>query len=821
MNEKLGQELFNEENKLKLRQRHENNHQQQYNPEASIGQDYSNTGRVARITIESDSKQKCLITGKVIEGDTSLDQRKSHGKYLIQNSRIDRLEQIEKLLFFYTKMNKTKEEISEMEKLEKEIVSNQCSEKDESCIIKQDDESTRGKEHQEKISKDTQPQQLHQSNNNQQQTLFKIQSSSNSKQNEHSKDNNDRQSLVIKLVKIAQQHNDSKEFSDSCESNLKETPNKIGINSNDKSSMDIKLDKNVVVPSQKSNALEASEKSKQQNDDDRKQSQELPDYIDEKINNNTIIRANLQSEQISNTINQVERDLLELAEPVKEAPDRHSPNVATVNSNSDQLDQEVDENEEQDQEEYNDNDANADRDGDGDVDGDMAIRQENADNQDSPAGPLGRNRRVRQKNRYFTDFHCMKLAKGTRSKDDCDTNSTALTSTRTLSRRSTTDSRRGGTSSGVGQGAIGDDMGGSALDEETAPLGYELKRCRKCREKTPHDQLNGCQACVYKKIVEKHKGGAVGQKKSSSSTPKRKYKPRQKKSTPKQTPDASQSVKKPKTTSTEGSPKDEVPSGLKRKAKDQLGRTPKSKTGVASKNTSDDEQSTSGRKESDENPLTNLHPVTSPDTNDASRPVSSSSSNSSSGPDSSRSSSPSQDNYPSTSNSPGDRSNKVPSVPQSSVSDQDRPELTSVKQEEPCNEKEDPVEDPKRQNENNISRNEKKRDQTTTAITESNNDLGKNDNNNRDRLIKSEIQDQARDDPNLINIDSWTPEEVARYVHSKGFIDEAELFKSQLIDGISLMLMQRNDFTTGLKMKLGPALKLYDQVCKLKSSYLR
>lgn len=73
----------------------------------------------------------------------------------------------------------------------------------------------------------------------------------------------------------------------------------------------------------------------------------------------------------------------------------------------------------------------------------------------------------------------------------------------------------------------------------------------------------------------------------------------------------------------------------------------------------------------------------------------------------------------------------------------------------------------------------------------------------------------------LPKLDSWTPDEVAEYIMSKGFTQEAELFKMQSVDGISLLLMQRTDFTYGLKIKLGPALKIYDQVCKLKKEYFR
>lgn len=209
------------------------------------------------------------------------------------------------------------------------------------------------------------------------------------------------------------------------------------------------------------------------------------------------------------------------------------------------------------------------------------IIEPNVNIQEEPQKYNGRNRRVRQKNRYFLDFHCIDLTKGGRSsKDDYDT---FTTSTHHRSNRGSNSTNNNG-----GQ------------DDDTDV--FETKYCRKCSAKTCHDNENGCQSCVYKKIVEASK-----KQKSSSQR---------------------------------------------------------------------------------------------------------------------------------------SRSNNTKSQPRQPQGD-----------------------------------------------------------NNK--------------------LDSWTPDEVAKFMISKGFVDEAELFKTQSVDGISLLLMQRADFTYGLKIKLGPALKIYDQVCKLKREYFR
>ncbi|KAM8930246.1 sterile alpha motif domain-containing protein 13 [Pelodytes ibericus] len=56
----------------------------------------------------------------------------------------------------------------------------------------------------------------------------------------------------------------------------------------------------------------------------------------------------------------------------------------------------------------------------------------------------------------------------------------------------------------------------------------------------------------------------------------------------------------------------------------------------------------------------------------------------------------------------------------------------------------------------------------------------------------------------------WAVDDVFNYFKSVGFEEQANAFKDQEIDGKSLLLMTRNDVLTGLSLKLGPALKIYE-----------
>uniref|UniRef100_A0A8C4NFD9 Uncharacterized protein n=1 Tax=Eptatretus burgeri TaxID=7764 RepID=A0A8C4NFD9_EPTBU len=61
---------------------------------------------------------------------------------------------------------------------------------------------------------------------------------------------------------------------------------------------------------------------------------------------------------------------------------------------------------------------------------------------------------------------------------------------------------------------------------------------------------------------------------------------------------------------------------------------------------------------------------------------------------------------------------------------------------------------------------------------------------------------------------SWSAGDVAGYLRTAGFEEEALAFLEQEIDGKSLLLMKRSDVLTGLPIKLGPALKIYQHHVK-------
>ncbi|XP_062242964.1 atherin [Platichthys flesus] len=61
----------------------------------------------------------------------------------------------------------------------------------------------------------------------------------------------------------------------------------------------------------------------------------------------------------------------------------------------------------------------------------------------------------------------------------------------------------------------------------------------------------------------------------------------------------------------------------------------------------------------------------------------------------------------------------------------------------------------------------------------------------------------------------WTVSDVVNYFTAAGFPEQAAAFMTQEIDGKSLLLMQRNDVLTGLSIRLGPALKIYERHVKV------
>lgn len=63
----------------------------------------------------------------------------------------------------------------------------------------------------------------------------------------------------------------------------------------------------------------------------------------------------------------------------------------------------------------------------------------------------------------------------------------------------------------------------------------------------------------------------------------------------------------------------------------------------------------------------------------------------------------------------------------------------------------------------------------------------------------------------------WSIDDVENFFLSIGFVDQAPAFKEQEIDGKSLLLLKRSDVLTGLSIKLGPALKIYNHVKRLQT----
>ncbi|XP_048377838.1 lethal(3)malignant brain tumor-like protein 3 isoform X2 [Stegostoma tigrinum] len=61
----------------------------------------------------------------------------------------------------------------------------------------------------------------------------------------------------------------------------------------------------------------------------------------------------------------------------------------------------------------------------------------------------------------------------------------------------------------------------------------------------------------------------------------------------------------------------------------------------------------------------------------------------------------------------------------------------------------------------------------------------------------------------------WSIADVVNYFKEAGFPEQAAAFEDQEIDGKSLLLMKRNDVLTGLAIKLGPALKIYEYHIKV------
>ncbi|XP_008137693.2 sterile alpha motif domain-containing protein 13 [Eptesicus fuscus] len=83
--------------------------------------------------------------------------------------------------------------------------------------------------------------------------------------------------------------------------------------------------------------------------------------------------------------------------------------------------------------------------------------------------------------------------------------------------------------------------------------------------------------------------------------------------------------------------------------------------------------------------------------------------------------------------------------------------------------------------------------------------------------VKNSLENGRPPDPA-----DWAVVDVVNYFRTAGFEEQANAFQEQEIDGKSLLLMTRNDVLTGLQLKLGPALKIYEYHVKpLQSKHLK
>jgi len=73
-------------------------------------------------------------------------------------------------------------------------------------------------------------------------------------------------------------------------------------------------------------------------------------------------------------------------------------------------------------------------------------------------------------------------------------------------------------------------------------------------------------------------------------------------------------------------------------------------------------------------------------------------------------------------------------------------------------------------------------------------------------------------DPTIPDVSNWEPKAVVEHFMGQGIRPEhAEIFRKEEIDGSSLLLLQRQDVVAGLGLKMGPALKVFEQVRKLQT----
>jgi len=61
----------------------------------------------------------------------------------------------------------------------------------------------------------------------------------------------------------------------------------------------------------------------------------------------------------------------------------------------------------------------------------------------------------------------------------------------------------------------------------------------------------------------------------------------------------------------------------------------------------------------------------------------------------------------------------------------------------------------------------------------------------------------------------WNIDAVANHVRTIGCADQAKIFSEQQIDGEAFLLLDQSDIVNILKIKLGPALKIFNTIPKI------
>lgn len=75
------------------------------------------------------------------------------------------------------------------------------------------------------------------------------------------------------------------------------------------------------------------------------------------------------------------------------------------------------------------------------------------------------------------------------------------------------------------------------------------------------------------------------------------------------------------------------------------------------------------------------------------------------------------------------------------------------------------------------------------------------------------IIDDQRKLPNVIK---WTHDEIYEYFNIL-FPLQAHVFHDEEIDGVALYQLKREDVLCGFKLKIGPAIKIYEHILKMQT----